>query len=104
MSSTQRQTLSHLRDTFQALGFHPSTRLGQNFLVDLNLHRVFLNQAGIKRTDLVIEVGAGLEGALGSGGFGELRWSGVRVGVGPFLDGADHRIDLQHHENAFDAA
>ena len=36
-AASPRQTLSYLRSMFQAHGIHPKNKLGQNFLIDLNL-------------------------------------------------------------------
>ena len=43
----------------------PRRRLGQNFLIDLNLHDVIVNAAEIEPTDVILEVGPGA-GALTS--------------------------------------
>lgn len=58
-----RQTLSHLRALFEKHGIAPRRQLGQNFLIDLNLHDVVLREAGISQKDVVLEVGTGT-GAL----------------------------------------
>ena len=63
MSPTVRQTLSYLSETFRSLGIRPCARLGQNFLIDLNLQRVLVDRAELEPADLVIEPGAGT-GAL----------------------------------------
>src|SRR5436305_2495789 len=54
-----RQTLSYLRNLFEARGIRPKNKLGQNFLIDLNLLNVLLRAAELSREDLVIEVGTG---------------------------------------------
>ncbi|MBN1394743.1 MAG: ribosomal RNA small subunit methyltransferase A [Pirellulales bacterium] len=54
-----RQTLSFLQRRFAERGIRPRTRLGQNFLVDLNLLDVLLAAAAIDANDVVLEVGAG---------------------------------------------
>jgi 16S rRNA (adenine1518-N6/adenine1519-N6)-dimethyltransferase len=54
-----RQTLSYLRQLFAAHGIRPKNKLGQNFLIDLNLVDVILRGAELTREDLVIEVGSG---------------------------------------------
>ena len=38
-------------------GIHPSKRLGQNFLVDLNLMRIIVKEAELSSDDVVLEVG-----------------------------------------------
>ena len=54
-----RQTQSFLRELFQQLKLHPKNKLGQNFLIDLNLLDVLLKEAELTPTDLVLEVGTG---------------------------------------------
>jgi 16S rRNA (adenine1518-N6/adenine1519-N6)-dimethyltransferase len=54
-----RQTQSFLRNLFHQLKIHPKDKLGQNFLVDLNLLDVLLAAAELSQTDLVLEVGTG---------------------------------------------
>lgn len=43
-----------------AIGFRPSRRLGQNFLLDAGIHRAVADAADVGRSDLVLEVGGGL--------------------------------------------
>jgi len=57
-----RQTQSYLRELFQAHGLTPKNKLGQNFLVDLNLIDFIVGHADLSRADLVLEVGAGTGG------------------------------------------
>jgi 16S rRNA (adenine1518-N6/adenine1519-N6)-dimethyltransferase len=54
-----RQTLSFLRNLFEERGLHPKSKLGQNFLIDLNLLEVLLKAAELSPDDLVLEVGSG---------------------------------------------
>src|SRR5262245_37101191 len=54
-----RQTLSYLRTLFEERGIQPKTKLGQNFLVDLNLLDLVVRSAEITKEDLVLEVGSG---------------------------------------------
>src|SRR5436190_1638738 len=54
-----RQTQSYLRELFQVNRLHPKNKLGQNFLIDLNLIDFILNAAELTRADLVLEVGSG---------------------------------------------
>jgi 16S rRNA (adenine1518-N6/adenine1519-N6)-dimethyltransferase len=54
-----RQTLSYLRNLFDERGLHPKNKLGQNFLIDLNLLDVLLRAAELSPDDLVLEVGSG---------------------------------------------
>jgi len=50
---------------FERHGANPRHDLGQNFLIDLNLHDYIVAQAGITEDDVVLEVGTGT-GALTS--------------------------------------
>ncbi len=59
MEPATRQTLSFLRDLFQERGLRPKNKLGQNFLIDLNLIEVILQGAELTSADLAIEIGTG---------------------------------------------
>ncbi|MCB9917495.1 MAG: ribosomal RNA small subunit methyltransferase A [Planctomycetes bacterium] len=48
-----------LRDRLDALGFRPSKRLGQNFLIDRALATAIADQLGYETDPLIVEVGAG---------------------------------------------
>ncbi len=54
-----RQTLSYLQQLFAAHGIRPKAKLGQNFLIDLNLIDVLLRTAELDKSDLAVEVGSG---------------------------------------------
>ena len=54
-----RQTQSYLRSLFAQRGIAPQRRLGQNFLIDLNLHEVIVKAAEIGPGDVILEVGPG---------------------------------------------
>src|SRR5436309_11199075 len=54
-----RQTLGYLRHLLESRGIRPKNKLGQNFLIDLNLLDVLLRAAELTRADLVLEVGSG---------------------------------------------
>src|SRR4051795_13335384 len=54
-----RQTLSYLRTLFTERGIRPKNKLGQNFLIDLNLLELIVREAELSRDDLVLEVGSG---------------------------------------------
>lgn len=54
-----RQTKSYLMDRFREMGIAPATRHGQNFLIDLNLHKVIVDAADLSEQDVVLEVGTG---------------------------------------------
>jgi 16S rRNA (adenine1518-N6/adenine1519-N6)-dimethyltransferase len=56
---TTRQTLSYLRNLFDERGIRPKNKLGQNFLIDLNLIDLVVRAAELSRQDLAIEVGSG---------------------------------------------
>jgi 16S rRNA (adenine1518-N6/adenine1519-N6)-dimethyltransferase len=60
-----RQTQSYLRNLFAQRGISPRHRLGQNFLIDLNIHELIADTAGVNSNDVVLEVGPGA-GALSS--------------------------------------
>src|SRR6266542_401877 len=57
--TSPRQTLSYLRGLFEARGIRPKNKLGQNFLIDLNLLDVLLRAAELTPKDLTVEVGSG---------------------------------------------
>lgn len=50
----------HYRARLEAAGFHPSKRLGQNFLLDENVVRAIVRDSGLRAEESVLEVGAGL--------------------------------------------
>src|SRR5262245_40152481 len=54
-----RQTLSYLKRIFESQGFDPKAKLGQNFLVDLNLLDFIVRTAEVTPGDCVLEVGTG---------------------------------------------
>src|SRR5271166_6048451 len=57
-----RQTLSYLRNLFEERGIRPKTKLGQNFLIDLNVLDVMVAAAELTSADLALEVGSGTGG------------------------------------------
>lgn len=59
MTAAPRQTLSFLRTLFQERGIRPKNKLGQNFLIDLNLLELVVREAQLSPDDLVLEVGSG---------------------------------------------
>src|SRR5262249_36857485 len=59
MPPTTRQTLSYLRTLFEERGIQPKNKLGQNFLIDLNLLDLALRTAEVGPEDLALEVGSG---------------------------------------------
>ena len=60
-----RQTQSYLRSLFERRGITPQRRLGQNFLIDLNIHDLIVTSAEVGPGDVILEVGPGT-GALTS--------------------------------------
>ncbi len=54
-----RPPWSHFRAALEDAGFHPSKRLGQNFLLDENLARAIADEAGVAPGERVLEVGPG---------------------------------------------
>lgn len=54
-----RQTLTYLRGLFERHGVQPKGKLGQNFLIDLNLLDLIVRTAELGGEDLALEVGAG---------------------------------------------
>src|SRR2546421_10924766 len=57
-----RQTLSYLRQLFAAHGIRPKNKLGQNFLIDLNVVDFVVRSAELTPEDLAVEVGTGTGG------------------------------------------
>jgi 16S rRNA (adenine1518-N6/adenine1519-N6)-dimethyltransferase len=60
-----RQTLSYLRDLLEQRGIRPRNKLGQNFLIDLNLLDLMVRSADLTRRDLVVEIGTGTASLTG---------------------------------------
>lgn len=54
-----RQTNRYLADRLAAAGLKPQSRFGQNFLIDLNLVDLIARAAGLRKTDVVLEIGTG---------------------------------------------
>src|SRR5262245_37890503 len=54
-----RQTLSHIQRLLTARGIRPQNKLGQCFLIDLNLIDLIIRTAELTRDDLALEIGAG---------------------------------------------
>ncbi len=53
------QTKQYIKALLQEAGVSPNTRLGQHFLIDLNLMRVLIAAARLTPEDVVLEVGCG---------------------------------------------
>ena len=58
--SDGRDSFADYRDILAGMGFQPSRRLGQNFLLDPSLHRVLVDAVAPGGDDVVLEVGPGL--------------------------------------------
>jgi 16S rRNA (adenine1518-N6/adenine1519-N6)-dimethyltransferase len=56
---TQRQTLTYLTRLFDAFGLQAKSKLGQNFLIDINLVDLVVRAAELDTSDAVLEVGTG---------------------------------------------
>ena len=56
---SQRQTLTYLLGVFADHGLAAKTKLGQNFLIDLNLLELIVRAAELDSSDAVLEVGTG---------------------------------------------
>ncbi len=57
-----RQTHSYLRDLMEKRGVTPKNKLGQNFLIDLNLLDLIVRRAELTFDDLALEIGSGTGG------------------------------------------
>lgn len=62
MKDFARQTRSRLIELFAQQGRQPRHDLGQNFLVDLNLHELIVKHARLRDSDVVLEIGTGTGG------------------------------------------
>lgn len=54
-----RQTLSYIRNLLENNGLDPKNKLGQNFLIDLNMLDLVVRSAELSSEDSVLEVGTG---------------------------------------------
>ena len=64
--SSNNQTRAYLMKRFETLGIHPRGKLGQNFLIDLNLLHLLHQSAQLDRNDVVLEVGTGTGSLTGA--------------------------------------
>jgi 16S rRNA (adenine1518-N6/adenine1519-N6)-dimethyltransferase len=55
----QMQTKQQIQQLLASAGIEPNKRLGQNFLIDLNLMRLLIDSANISNNDILLEVGCG---------------------------------------------
>jgi 16S rRNA (adenine1518-N6/adenine1519-N6)-dimethyltransferase len=53
------QTKRQIQQLLISAGIRPNKRLGQHFLIDLNLMRLLVESANIQKNDVVLEVGCG---------------------------------------------
>lgn len=53
------QTKQQIQQLLSSAGIRPRKRLGQHFLIDLNLMRLLIDSANISQNDIVLEVGCG---------------------------------------------
>ena len=53
------QTKRQIQQLLTSAGVSPNKRLGQHFLIDLNLMQLLVDSADIKNNDVVLEVGCG---------------------------------------------
>jgi len=56
---TPRQTLTYLSGLFESYGVEAKSKLGQNFLIDLNLLDLIVRTAELGQQDAILEVGTG---------------------------------------------
>lgn len=77
------QTKQHIRRLLNEVAVRPKSKLGQNFLIDLNLMRLLIASADIKKNDIVLEVGAGT-GSL-TAGIAEKAGLCIAVEIDPTL-------------------
>lgn len=60
MTGAGRDPFASYRSALDAVGFRPSSALGQNFLLDPTLHRLIADTAAPTPKDTVLEIGVGL--------------------------------------------
>ena len=54
-----RQTTTFLKQRMEEAGIRPVSKVGQNFLIDLNLVNMIADSANLTKQDVVVEVGTG---------------------------------------------
>lgn len=89
-----RQTFSYLRGLLQQRGIEPKAKLGQNFLIDLNILDLVVRTAELTRQDCVLEVGSGT-GTL-TGRLAEQAGAVVTVDVDPAFYALTRELMLGH--------
>jgi len=60
------QTKHQILGLLSSAGVSPNKRLGQHFLIDLNLMRLLVDSANISKNDIVLEVGCGTGSMTGA--------------------------------------
>ena len=78
-------------ERFETLGIHPRSKLGQNFLIDLNLLHLLHESAHLEKNDVVLEVGTGTGSLTGA----MAQEAGVVVTVE--VDSIMHEMAKQEH-------
>ena len=58
-AQTPRQTLTYIRTLLETHRLSPKNKMGQNFLIDLNLVNIMVQTAELGRDDAILEVGTG---------------------------------------------
>ena len=89
--SSNNQTRAYLMKRFETLGIHPRGKLGQNFLIDLNLLRLLYQSAELEKNDVVLEVGTGTGSLTGA----MAREAAVVITVE--VDSVMHEMAKQEH-------
>jgi 16S rRNA (adenine1518-N6/adenine1519-N6)-dimethyltransferase len=87
--ASPRQTLTYLRQLFAAHGIRPKGKLGQNFLIDLNVVDFVVRSAELTPEDLVVEVGTG------TGGLTARLVEGAGAVLSVEIDPAFHQLALE---------
>jgi len=60
------QTKRQIQQLLVSAGVRPNKRLGQHFLIDLNLMRLLVDSANVNNNDIVLEVGCGTGSLTGT--------------------------------------
>ena len=89
--SSNNQTRAYLMKRFETLGIHPRGKLGQNFLIDLNLLHLLHQSANLEPNDVVLEVGTGTGSLTGA----MAQEAGVVITVE--VDSVMHEMAKQEH-------